>query len=78
MNINTKELDKLLEDIRSCNDCKKTQNSTPFVYGTPSADILVVSKTPLQSAFDSNHGEQWIEGPFSKYQSGTPARVREW
>lgn len=68
----------MLEDIRTCDDCRKIAGVTPFVYGAPTSRILVVSKVPLKRAFKNNEGSAWAENPFARHTRKTPARLREW
>ena len=52
-------VEKLLEEIRDCEDCKIQQRRIPVVYGTTDSRILVISEVPPKPAWDDGLGEKW-------------------
>jgi len=66
------EIEKLLQDIRSCKYCLTDNQEIPFVYGTSSSDILVVSEMPPKKAWEDKIGEKWKENLFADREVGAP------
>lgn len=74
--IDKEELDSFLNEVRSCSErscklvpCEAGERCTPFFYGRPTSDILVVSEAPPKSAWRGNFGKTW-EKTFNVTEKG--------
>ncbi|MHA1965921.1 MAG: uracil-DNA glycosylase family protein [Candidatus Thorarchaeota archaeon] len=55
-----REIEKLLDDIRECKDCKEVVvKKTPLVYSARNPKILIVSDTPPFTEWIKNLGDAW-------------------
>ena len=70
---NSKELRTFLNQIRSCRYCETDGQNMPFVYGSSSSDILVVSEMPPKSAWRDGVGKLWADKDlFEEREKGAP------
>ena len=84
MRIDGKRLDSFLNEVRSCTDCKTepckaAKRCTPFIYGKPTSDILVISENPPIRPWRDNIGTLWKETLDTTNEGeGVPSKIARW
>lgn len=84
MTIDEKKLIAFLGEVRSCRDCKTVPcevaaHCTPFVYGTPSSDILVISENPPVEPWREDIGRSWKQTlNVTKDGKGVQSKIARW
>lgn len=78
--IDSGKLESFLKKVRSCRKCKTlpcaaAQQCTPFVYGKPTSNILVVSERPPPGEWKNNTGQMW-ERTLNISQKGTDVQSK--
>ncbi len=71
-------IEGLLEEVRSCTDCEVRCKAMPFAYGSPRADILVVSEGPSETAWRKDMGKKWGEGELFSTEGGVANTLCDW
>ena len=81
---NPSDLDKLLNDIRTCHTCRRdpcdeARECVPFAFGKATSDIFVLSQNPPPKLWRVNTGNVWIRS-LSVTENGrdAPSMVSSW
>jgi uracil-DNA glycosylase len=84
MRIDETKLKSFLKEVRSCADCdtvpcQTAQKCTPFIYGKPTSDILLISENPPIKPWRENTGTLWENTlDISPEGKSVPSKIARW
>ena len=80
MTISKKDrINRLLKEIRDCEDCRPKPEYMPVVYSAENPDILIVSEMPLDDAWKKHLGKAWQTSTgWIDNVAGTTKTLIEW
>ena len=84
MRIDEGKLNSFLKKVRSCRKCdtepcEAAKKCTPFIYGKPTSDILVISENPPKTPWRENKGRLWEKTlDVSPEGDSVPSKLARW